>query len=67
MNFMITIHGPLPDNWANRLWTHVEKANSNLTVLDKSAYIYGNCDDRTINQLAVEAGKTGYLVEVERG
>ena len=67
MNFMITIHGALPEGIADRLWRHVEFARCNLTVLDKNAYIYGDCDDKTINKLAVEAGRTGYYVEVERG
>jgi hypothetical protein len=67
MNFIITIYGELPEGIANRLWRQVEWAGVNLTVLDKHAYIYGDCDDRTINQLAVEAGRTGHYVEVERG
>lgn len=67
MKYMITIHGALPDGIADRLWRQVEWAGSNLTVLEKSAYIYGDCDDKTINKLAVEAGRSGYYVEVERG
>lgn len=67
MNFIITITGQLPDGVADKLWREVEPTKSNLTVLDKHAYIYGDCDDATINKLAVAAGRTGYYVEVERG
>ena len=67
MNFIITITGELPEGIANRLWTKIKPTGANFTVLDKHAYIYGDCDDATINKLAVEAARTGYLVEVERG
>ena len=67
MNFIITIAGQLPDGIADKLWREVEPTKSNLTVLDKHAYIYGDCDDTTINKLAIAAGRTGYYVEVERG
>ena len=67
MRYIITINGELPDGIAEKLWKKVEPTKGNLTVLDKHAYIYGDSDDRTINRLAVEAGKTGYYVEVERG
>lgn len=67
MRFIITINGGLPEGIADRLWREVEWTGSNLTVLDKHAYIYGDCDERTINRLAVEAGRIGYYVEIERG
>lgn len=67
MNFLITINGQLPEGIADKLWRKVEPTKANLTVLDRHAYIYGDCDDSTINKLAVEAGRTGYYVEVERG
>lgn len=67
MIFLITINGELPNGIADRLWREVEPTKSNLTVLGKHAYIYGDCDDATINKLAIAAGKTGYSIEVERG
>ncbi len=67
MKFLITIHGPVPEGIADRIWRQIEWAGVNFTVLDKSAFIYGNCEERVINQIAVEAGRTGHFVEVERG
>lgn len=67
MNYAITIHGPIPEGTAKRLWRDVDKAKGNLLVLMEEAFIFGDADDATINKLAYEAGKTGYLVEVERG
>ena len=67
MNYLITIYGSLPEQVGDRLWRKCERVKANLTVLDQKAYIYGDADDKTINMLAVEAGKTGYMVEVERG
>lgn len=67
MKFLITIHGPVPEGLADRIWREIEWAGVNFTVLDRSAYIYGNCDEITINRLAIEAGRTGQFIEVERG
>lgn len=67
MDFIITIAGQLPNSVADKLWREVEPTKSNLIVLDKHAYIYGDCDDTTIDKLVTAASKTGCYVKVERG
>lgn len=67
MKYIITIQGALPDSIADRLWQKVEAAGQNLTVLERSAYIYGNAEEFIVNRLAVEAAKFGYPVDVDRG
>lgn len=67
MKYIITIQGALPDSIADRLWQKVEADGQNLTVLERSAYIYGNAEEFIVNRLAKEAAKFGYPVDVERG
>ena len=66
MQFCITIHGALPEGIADRLWRQIEWTKSNLTVLDKNAYIYGDCGETVIDKIVAEAERTGYPVEVDR-
>jgi hypothetical protein len=66
MQFCITIHGALPEGIADRLWRQIEWTKSNLTVLDKNAYIYGDCGETVIDEIVAEAKGTGYPVEVDR-
>lgn len=67
MKFLITIHGPVPDGIADRIWRQIEWTGSNFTVLGKSAYIYGDCEKGSIDQIIIEAKRTGQPIEVERG
>ena len=68
MDFSITITGTISEEAARRLWhDHIKPVGANIIVLPGESFIFGNNDDETINRLAFEAGKTGCLVEVERG
>lgn len=65
--FTIFINGEPPIEKADKFWVEISRYDINFLVLSGECIIFGQADDKTIDELAEKAKGLGFGIQVDRG